>query len=60
MADPNTKMLDNGRIESARRITQDLRRDLRGNKQGELAALVMDSLCAQQEGETTRAKQALD
>ena len=47
MADPNTKMLDNGRIESARRITQDLRRDLRGNKQGELAALVMDSLCAQ-------------
>ena len=53
-------MLDNGRIESARRITQDLRRDLRGNKQGELAALVMDSLCAQQEGETARAKQALD
>ena len=53
-------LLDNGRIESARRITQDLRRDLRGNKQGELAALVMDSLCAQQEGETARAKQALD
>ena len=40
-------------------ITQELRRDWRGNKQGELAALIMDSLCADQEGEPAKAKLAL-
>ena len=53
-------MLDRGRTEGARMITQELRRDWRGNKQGELAALIMDSLCANQEGEPAKAKQALD
>ena len=53
-------MLDRGRTEGARMITQELRRDWRGNKQGELAALIMDSLCSNQEGEPAKAKQALD
>ncbi len=53
-------MLDNNRLDGARRITQELRRDLRGNKQGELAALVMDSLCAWKEGETNKARQTLE
>ena len=43
-----------------RKITRELRRDWRGNKQGELAALIMDSLCAEQEGEPAKAKQALE
>jgi CheY-like chemotaxis protein len=53
-------MLDCGHSEGARRVTHDLRRDMRGNPQGELAALVMDSLCANQEGEKVKAKEALD
>ena len=53
-------MLDRGHAEGARKITHELRRDWRGNPQGELAALVMDSLCANQEGEPAKAKQALE
>ena len=53
-------MLDRGNAEGARRITQELRRDQRGNPQGELAALVMDSLCANKEGEPAKARQALE
>jgi tetratricopeptide (TPR) repeat protein len=53
-------MLDRGHPEGARRVTQELRRDLRGNAQGELAALVMDSLCSSQEGEPAKAKQLLE
>ena len=53
-------MLDRGHTEGARRVTQELRRDWRGNSHGELAALVMDSLCANQEGEPARARQSLE
>ena len=53
-------MLDRGHAEGARKITHELRRDWRGNPQGELAALVMDSLCANQEGEPAKARQALE
>ena len=53
-------MLDKGHTEGAKKVTQDLRRDWRGNKQGELAALIMDSLCCEQEGEPAKAKQALE
>ncbi len=53
-------MLDRGNAEGARRITQELRRDQRGNPQGELAALVMDSLCANKEGEPAKARQSLE
>ena len=53
-------MLDNGHLEGAKKISRDLRRDWRGNKQGELAALVVDSLCAQEEGEPGKAQDALD
>lgn len=53
-------MLDRGNTEGARKITQELRRDWRGNPQGELAALVMDSLCANQGGEPAKARQALE
>jgi CheY-like chemotaxis protein len=53
-------MLDRGHTEGVRRVTQELRRDWRGNSQGEFAALVMDSLCASQEDEPARAKQLLE
>ncbi len=53
-------MLGKGHTDAAKAIAQDLRRDWRGSMQGELAALVMDSLCAEQEGEPAKAKQALE
>jgi FimV-like protein len=53
-------MLDRGHTEGAKKITQELRRDWRGSKQGEFAALVMESLCAEKEGEPGKAKQALE
>ena len=53
-------MLDKGNTEGARAVTQDLRRDWRGNKHGELAGLIMDSLCADREGEPDKAKQSLE
>jgi tetratricopeptide (TPR) repeat protein len=53
-------MLDRGDTESARRVTQELRRDWRGNAQGEFAALIMDSLCAGQEGQADKARESLE
>lgn len=53
-------MLDQGRTEGVRQIAQKLRRELRGNKQGELAALIIESLCADKEGEPGKAKLALE
>jgi len=53
-------MIDQGHTDGAKHVTQELRRDWRGSKQGELAALIMDSLCADQEGEPAKAKQALE
>ena len=53
-------MLDNGHTDGARKITRELRRDWRGSSQGELAALIMDSLCANMDGEPVKAKQALE
>jgi FimV-like protein len=53
-------MLDQGRTEGVRQLTQKLRRELRGNQQGELAALVIESLCADKEGEPGKAKLALE
>jgi len=53
-------MIETGHTEGARKITKELRRDWRGSKQGDLAALVMDSLCANEEDEPAKAKQALE
>lgn len=53
-------MLDRGHTTAARLIARELRRDWRGNKQGELAALVTESLCAKNEGEDAKAQQALE
>lgn len=53
-------MLSKGRTDNARVVMQELRRDWRGNEHGELAALIVDSLCCSQEGEVNKAKQALE
>jgi FimV-like protein len=53
-------MLDLGHVDGAKRIADELRRDWRGSKQGELAALVMDGLCANKEGDPTKAKLAVE
>ena len=53
-------MLDKGHTEGARKLAHELRRDWRGNDQGELAANIVDSLCSGQEGEPAKARQALD
>lgn len=53
-------MLDRGHTTAARLVTEELRRDWRGNQQGEFAALVMESLCANKEGEPAKAKRAVE
>jgi CheY-like chemotaxis protein len=53
-------MIDLGHVEGAKRIADELRRDWRGSKQGELAALVMDGLCANKEGDPTKAQLAIE
>ncbi|WP_374682168.1 response regulator [Accumulibacter sp.] len=53
-------MLDLGHVEGAKRIAGELRRDWRGSKQGELAALVVDGLCANKEGDPTKARLAVE
>ncbi len=52
-------LLDRGQTEAAKAITEDLRRSWRGNKQGEVAALVMESLCANKEGDASKAQRAV-
>lgn len=53
-------MLDKGQTAGARQLIQELKRDWRGNKQGEYAAAVMDSLCLNAEGEPEKAKKAAE
>lgn len=53
-------LLDNGKPAAARGIAQELRRDRRWDPVSELAAAIVDSLSYQAEGETTRARDALD
>lgn len=52
-------LLDRGQTAAAKAVTEDLRRNWRGDKQGEIAALVMESLCANKEGETGKAQRAV-
>ncbi|EXI69629.1 MAG: Chemotaxis protein CheY [Candidatus Accumulibacter adjunctus] len=53
-------LLDRGQTDGAHRITAQLRRDWRGSKQGELAALVMETLCANQEGNPAKARDIIE
>ncbi|HEX6734262.1 MAG TPA: response regulator [Azonexus sp.] len=57
-------MVERGNVEGSRKIAADLKREWRGDKQAELAALVTESLCLSQEGSPEKAQllvsQALD
>ncbi|MCL2830873.1 MAG: response regulator [Betaproteobacteria bacterium] len=53
-------LLDRNAADGARRVIQDLRRNWRGHKEGEYAALVLDSLCSDKEGEPGKARDALN
>ncbi len=53
-------MLERGHTAGAKWVTEELRRDWRGNKHGEFAALVVESLCANQDGEPAKARRAVE
>ncbi|WP_300331390.1 response regulator [Accumulibacter sp.] len=53
-------MLERGATEGARRVTDEMRRNWRGNRPGELAALIMESLCASKEGDQAKARAAVE
>ncbi len=53
-------MLERGATEGARKVTDELRRTWRGHRPGELAALVMDSLCADREGNQAKARTTVE
>lgn len=53
-------MVEKGDVESARKIAAELKREMRGDKQAEFAAIVTESLCLQHEGSLDKAKQLVD
>jgi DNA-binding response OmpR family regulator len=48
-------LVERGDVEASRRVAADMKRELRGDKQAELAALVTESLCLDAEGSTDKA-----
>ncbi len=53
-------LVERGDPAAARRVVADMRRDWRGDKQAELAALVTESLCLQGEGLAAKAQEMVD
>lgn len=53
-------LVERGDVEASRKVTADMKRELRGDKQAELAALVSESLCLEAEGAPEKAKQLVD
>ena len=49
-----------GNVVASRKIASDMKRELRGNSQAELAALVSESLCLEAEGSPDKARQLVD
>lgn len=52
--------LDKGNVAMARSVANELRRDRRWDAASETTALIVDSLCHQKDGDTVKAKEALD
>ncbi len=52
--------LEKGNINGAREVIRNLRRDWRGEKQGELAALVMESMACSKEGDEQKSRQLVE
>lgn len=53
-------LIERGDIEASRKVTGDMKRELRGDKQAALAALVSESLCLKAEGLTDKAATLVD
>lgn len=53
-------LVERGDLAASRKVVSNLRREWRGDKQAEMAGLVMESLCLQQEGQTDKAQQLVD
>lgn len=53
-------LVERGDVDASRRVAADMKRELRGDKQAELAALVSESLCLKVEGATDKARQLVE
>ena len=53
-------LVERGDVGASRKIVSELKREWRGDKQAEMASLVMESLCLQQEGQTDKAQQMVE
>ena len=53
-------LLDRGDLAASRKIAGEMKREWRGDKQAELAALVTESLCLDAEGSPDKARQLVD
>lgn len=53
-------LVERGDVAASRRISADMKRECRGDKQAELAALVTESLCLDAEGSSEKAKALVD
>lgn len=53
-------LVERGDVEASRKIAAEMRRECRGDKQAELAALVTESLCLKMEGSPDKAKGLVD
>lgn len=53
-------LVERGNVVASRKITADMKREWRGDKQAELAALINESLCLQADGSVEKARQLVD
>lgn len=53
-------LVERGDVVASRKISADMKREWRGNKQAELAALISESLCLDAEGSPEKAAQLVD
>ena len=53
-------LVERGDVEASRKVAAEMKRELRGDRQAELAAIVAECLCLQHEGATDKAQQLVD
>jgi tetratricopeptide (TPR) repeat protein len=53
-------LVERGHVDASRKIVADMKREWRGDKQAELAALVTESLCLNSEGSADKAQHLVD
>ena len=53
-------LVERGDTTASRKIVTEMKRDWRGDKQAEMAGMVMESLCLQKEGQPEKAQQLVD